>query len=238
MHQQGQTRALVLQTIRYNDFSLIVKMFTREAGLLSFMVKGTHGKKSKFKPAYFQPLTVLEVQYTQKTGSDLYQLREVMLGISLESSRTDAHKIAVSLFLAEFFSKSLREQHADENLFTYLESRVLELEHQPRCHPAFHIKVLLELTGYLGFFPLHNRDVYNKYFSLLQGNFESIPNTGHHLDEATSEALCAMLDTDEMPVMTGDMRNALLTGLIQYYRFHIPAFPEIKSLEVLQAVYQ
>ena len=39
-----KTRAIVLQSIKYGDSSLVVKMFTEEEGLQSFMVKGVFGK--------------------------------------------------------------------------------------------------------------------------------------------------------------------------------------------------
>ena len=42
-----KTKAIVLQTIKYGDSSLIVKMLTKESGVQSYMVKGVFGKKSK-----------------------------------------------------------------------------------------------------------------------------------------------------------------------------------------------
>ena len=54
-----KTKAIVLQTIKYGDSSLIVKMLTKESGVQSYMVKGVFGKKSKMKAALFQNMTVL-----------------------------------------------------------------------------------------------------------------------------------------------------------------------------------
>ena len=48
-----KTKAIVLQTIKYGDSSLVVKMLTEESGLQSYMVKGVYGKKSKMKAALF-----------------------------------------------------------------------------------------------------------------------------------------------------------------------------------------
>ena len=45
-----KTRAIVLQSIKYGDSSLVVKMFTEEEGLQSFMVKGVFGKKKYLSP--------------------------------------------------------------------------------------------------------------------------------------------------------------------------------------------
>ena len=44
-----KTKAIVLQSIKYGDSSLVVKMLTEELGIQSYMVKGVFGKKSKMK---------------------------------------------------------------------------------------------------------------------------------------------------------------------------------------------
>ena len=62
----SKTRAIVLQSIRYGDSSLIVKMLTEEFGLQSYMVKGVLGKNSKMKPAHFQNMNLLEILQIMK----------------------------------------------------------------------------------------------------------------------------------------------------------------------------
>ncbi len=41
------TRGIVFHTTRYSETSAIVKIFTEESGLMSFLVKGLYSKKSK-----------------------------------------------------------------------------------------------------------------------------------------------------------------------------------------------
>ena len=51
------TKAIVLSKLKYKDNDLIVKCYTESKGVVSFMVKNAFSsKKSKLKPAYFQPL--------------------------------------------------------------------------------------------------------------------------------------------------------------------------------------
>ena len=57
----SKTRAIVLQSIKYGDSSLVVKMLTEKLGIQSYMVKGVFGKKSKMKAALFQNMTLLEI---------------------------------------------------------------------------------------------------------------------------------------------------------------------------------
>ena len=56
-----KTEAIVIQSIRYGDSSLIVKMLTEEYGMQSYMVKGVYGSRSKFRPALFQNMTILDI---------------------------------------------------------------------------------------------------------------------------------------------------------------------------------
>ena len=54
------TKAIVLSKLKYKDNDLIVKCYTESKGVVSFMVKNAFSsKKSKLKPAYFQPLCML-----------------------------------------------------------------------------------------------------------------------------------------------------------------------------------
>ena len=52
-------QGIVLQSIRYGDTSLIVKVFTRNYGLKSYMVKGAFNRSSKNRVALFQNLNLI-----------------------------------------------------------------------------------------------------------------------------------------------------------------------------------
>ena len=56
-----KTRAVVLSTIEYAEASLIVKAYTEQFGLQSFLVNGVRKNKSKHTPAIFQPLSLIEI---------------------------------------------------------------------------------------------------------------------------------------------------------------------------------
>ena len=62
------TKAIVLSSLKYSDSSLIVKCFTEEDGLKSYMLRGIlKSKKGKLKAAYFQPLTLLKLEASSNT---------------------------------------------------------------------------------------------------------------------------------------------------------------------------
>ena len=64
-----KTKAIVLSFLKYGDTSLIVRCFTLEDGLKSYLLKGVlSAKKGKIKAAYFQPLTQLNIEQITTTN--------------------------------------------------------------------------------------------------------------------------------------------------------------------------
>jgi len=79
---QIKTKAIVLSALKYQEKSLIVKCFTEEAGMVSFFVRNAFAKgKSAQKIAYFQPLTILDIDfvYKNKGGLEYYKDRKRLL---------------------------------------------------------------------------------------------------------------------------------------------------------------
>ena len=52
-----KTEALVLHSLRYGEQKLVVDMFSRLHGRLSFIVPVPKSSRAKMKKQYFQPLT-------------------------------------------------------------------------------------------------------------------------------------------------------------------------------------
>ena len=52
---------VVLQSLRYGDTSLIVRVFTRNFGLKSYMVKGAFNRNAKNRAALFQNLNLIQL---------------------------------------------------------------------------------------------------------------------------------------------------------------------------------
>ena len=61
------SKAIVISTIKYSDTSLIVRLYTEEVGLVSFLLKGVlKSKKGKLRTAYFQPLNQLSIIFSHQ----------------------------------------------------------------------------------------------------------------------------------------------------------------------------
>ena len=73
-----KTQALVLSALSYGDRQLIVDLFSREAGRQSFIVQLAAGRKGKMRKMLFQPLMLLDVDFTQRPTRTLQRFSEVI----------------------------------------------------------------------------------------------------------------------------------------------------------------
>ncbi|MCO4823097.1 MAG: recombination protein O N-terminal domain-containing protein, partial [Flavobacteriaceae bacterium] len=93
------TKAIVLSKIRYKDNDLIVKCYTQHFGVKSYLLKNIlKSKKGKLKMAYFQPLTLLDIEATHNTNRTLHYIKEVKLYNHYISIHTNILKSSISLF--------------------------------------------------------------------------------------------------------------------------------------------
>jgi DNA repair protein RecO (recombination protein O) len=238
-----KTQAIVLHSIKYGETRLIVDMFTRTFGRQSFIVSIPKTSKSKIKKQFFQPLTLLEIETDIRPKLQLQKLNDVRLMAPFASIPFEPDKLAISLFVAEFLYYALRSEQRNELLYDYLEYSIAWLDGQKSNFANFHIVFMMRLTRFLGFYP--NLDNYETgdYFDLRESEFMRMPPVHRdflHPEEAQKVQLMMRMDFPTMHLfrMSHDDRNRLLEVSLKYYRLHLPDFPEMKSIEVLQALYQ
>ena len=238
-----KTQAIVLHSLKYGESKLIVDMFTRMHGRQSFIVSIPKTNKGKMKKQFFQPLTLLEIETDIRPKLQLQKLDDVRLAVPFTSIPFEPDKLAIALFVAEFLYYALRSEQRNELLYDYLENSILWLDGQQNRFANFHLVFLLRLTRFLGFYP--NLDDYEDgdYFDLRESEFMRNPPVHRdflHPEEAQKVQLMMRMDYPTMHLfrMSHQERNRLLEVSLKYYRLHLPDFPEMKSIEVLQALYQ
>src|SRR5688572_1524935 len=101
-----KTRGLVLHTIKYSETSVISKIYTERLGLQSYIVKGVRSARSKGKAALLQPLTLLDMEVSQRENKNLQFIKEYRRAYSYQSIPFDTLKATIALFLLEVISKS------------------------------------------------------------------------------------------------------------------------------------
>ena len=164
------TKAIILSSLKYGDTSLIVKCYTQEEGVKTYLIRGVlKPKKSGLKAAYFQPLTQLRIVANHNSKNTLNSIKELQVIHPYKTFHTDIVKQSVVLFLSEVLSNSIQEEEQNLALYEYLETAFIWLDVHDRV-ANFHLLFLLNLSGFLGFYP-DTSDKNKKGFDLLEGVF-------------------------------------------------------------------
>jgi DNA repair protein RecO (recombination protein O) len=238
---QVKTKAIVLSAIKFQESSLIVKCFTQSDGLKSYFVRGAFAAKSAklggAKIAYFQPMTILEIEAVHQNKGKLEHFKEIKIATPYQTIPTDVVKSSILLFLAELLQHSIQEEEKNSDFFDFIESALIWLD--THAYSAnFHLVFLFETAKYLGFYP-DVSEIDLPYFSVQEGQFSPILTLGTLNEQETAlfkRGLNLQFDSDQKSFHVAE-RQQLLTLIMDYYGLHLSGFKHPKSLEVLKAVF-
>lgn len=236
------TQAIVLRTLKYKDTSLIADLYTELMGRASFLVPVSRSRKSAVKPVLFQPLALLEVEADFRPTSSIYKVKEAKATCPFSNLPFDPCKSAIALFLSEFLCRALHREGENSPLFAYLQHSISWLDACRRGVANFHLVFLMRLSRFLGFYPNLENYRPGDYFDLQDGCFTSLPPRHPHYigpqDAAHITTLMRMnYKTMHLFGMSRTDRNRCLALLNDYYTLHLPGFPPLRSLEVLEELF-
>ncbi len=237
-----KTEALVLHAFKYGETRMIIDVFSRDAGRLSLIAALPKTSKARLKKQYFQPMTMLEIEYEQRQRMQLQKLKDARLLSPYTSVPFSPEKLALSLFVAEFLYHALRSEQRNEPLFLYVCNAMQWLDMSGQGYANFHLTFLMHMSRFLGFFP--NLDEYREgcVFDLRAGTFLDHAPLHHDFLQPADARHIQILMRMDFPTMhlyrlSRHDRNRIVNVLLTYYRLHIPQFPELKSLTVLQELW-
>ncbi len=232
-----KTKAIVISALRYQEKSLIVKCFTQTAGLKSYFVRNAFSGTTAQKIAYFQPLTMLEIEAVHKNKGTLENIREIRLSSAYTTINTDIVKSTMILFLSEILHHSIREEENNEDFFAFLETALNWLDNHDEVS-NFHLMFLLETTKFLGFYP-QTSGISEPFFEMTEGVFSRDHGFSCLSEQETYlfKRLLGLKFGDGQKIFSGGERQALLRILLDYYVSHLDGFKKPKSLEVLREVF-
>ncbi len=234
-----KTRGIVLSYLKYRETSVIVRIYTEQLGLQSYVVNGVRKAKPPGRIALFQPFTLLElVAYTSPRGG-LSRLSEFRCAEPYQTLPYDVQKSSVVLFLSEVLGRVVSEEEPNEGLFRFLHDALLTFDRQAVGYENFALLFLLHLTDYLGFGVENGAELTDQV--ALAGHAPTGPGQvggpavlnlqafEQYLDEL-------LADEGRSTIPNGRVRRELLAVLLRYYQLHVEQLGEVKSLAVLSEV--
>ncbi|MDR3094836.1 MAG: DNA repair protein RecO [Bacteroidales bacterium] len=213
------TRAIVLNHVRYGESSLVVHLYTEQLGRQAVFVKGAFGKKSQLKASLFQPLYLIETSIHHWDKRQMQRISNIRVLQPFHDILMHPIKSSIALFIAEALTKTIREEDANKELFAFLSHSLQTLNLMKKGTANFHLIFLIHLTRYLGFYPN------------LQEFSADMPDFVTHLMTLSFEHI-------ETLEISHSQRNQMMDYILSYYALHVDNFGKMKSFMVLQQVFK
>lgn len=233
------TRAIVLHKTNYSESSLVVQVYTFEFGRLSLLVHGAKKKKSRNKSALFEPLSLIEIAGNFSNTEKLIRPTEVKINIPLIHIQSSIHKRLIALFISEVLHKCVKESFAEKDLYLFIENSLQFLDQAEDNVSNFHLVFLMNLSKYIGFYPLSGM---GDYFSVSDGQFSNVvPISGKYLSGDDKDVFHSLLgikiDRCHELKINNQQRKIALKNVLEYYQIHNIGMGEIKSHHVLETIF-
>lgn len=236
---QIKTSAIVLYSVKYGDNGLIVRCYTQNSGIQSFILKNAFSGRNK-KNAVFLILNQIKLIYDEKKNSNLNYLKEAEAEFYYQSIYSNPIKTTITLFLGETLNAVLQEEEANLSLYEFLANALNEFDSKKTNYTDFHLWFLMNLTRFLGFFPNYSEN--HEFFDLTNGISTQDFSSGFVIEKEELLLFKNLIDLDfnsqEISKLNQIQRKKLLEILIRYYELHISDFRRPKSLEVLYSVFE
>jgi DNA repair protein RecO (recombination protein O) len=237
----AKTKGIVLNTIKYSESSIICKIFTKEYGLLSFMINGVRSSKSKEKAGLFQPLNMLEIVFLLHDNKQLLHLKEYRSALNYQNLPFQFERSSFGLFVLEMLNKTIRsEREPASEKYEFIEEALLYLDQSEKVSANFHLAFMIKYATYVGFEP--DIDEGSLYFDLQSGH--SINENplhpfflrGQEKKVFQQLKILPLQDIRQVP-LNKEMRVMLFKHIEYYYTYHLENFTTMKSPDVLAELY-
>lgn len=243
------TQGLVLHTTKYGETSVIAKVFTRQRGLCSYILKGVRSHNGRNKQNLLQPLSHLEMTVYDNSKKELQYIKEMHPSAHYNNINNDGAKMALIFFIDEVLYKSLKEGEPNTQLFDYIVKQLQRIDSDDSNLSTMPLDVMFHTAAHLGIAPMDNYSAKRPLFNLKEGRFLPAPsptsisdnaNDDYFLDATSSShfhnCLSCYMSHSPMPSLSSKQRCETLNNLLEYYHIHFPDFRNFKSHEVLHSV--
>lgn len=238
-----KTSGIVLRTIKYGDSGLIVHIFCETLGLQSFMVKGARSSRSKSpKGPLLQVGNQLDLVVYFRNERALQSLSEIRLSHVYQNLPQHAVKSSILLYTAELLQKILKQPDANTDLFHFISNMLKWLDRQEDGYGNLPLYIPLKVAECLGFGIQGRWCKETSYLDLQEGHYVS-RMAGHvHALDVEESALChALIQSTDLDALKSikcsrEVRGKLMFSILEYMKWHITDFQDLKSPRILHEV--
>jgi len=219
-----KTKGIILQATKYGEKSLILKIYTENKGLQSFIIKNAFSIQSKkAKNALYQPLNLVNIDYLHKENATIHYFKEINISYQYKTLPYQIEKSSIGLFMCELLINCLRIEQQEQNLFDFVYHSLEFLDTYEDKISNFHLHFAMQLTHFLGFFPKDNYTELNPYFDMIDGTYMSMqPIHKCSIDSNLTPMFDIITRKNIIEIcqltITNNIRKELLNKIIEYYK--------------------
>lgn len=234
----NKTKGIVFHTVKYNESSMIVKIFTEKFGLKSFIVNRPKSRKSGINTNILQPLAILDLDIYNKENKTLQRIKEMAIVTPFHSLYSNPIKTSLALFLSELLYRTIKEEEQNLGLFSFIVNAIEILEIREHDLANFHLVFIIKFSKFLGLYP-HNNYNENDFFDLIEGRFIAKEPMHPHIllpimAKEFSKLISVSFENMAEVRFNREDRFELLDKLITYIRLHLVTVGEFKSHIILR----
>lgn len=230
------SRGIVLNKTKYSETSVIVRIFTRESGVQSFILKGAFSKKNKGKLALLENLSMVEITFDDQRDGIKY-LNDITLNHPYSLIPFDMVRRTLFIFYNEIIYKTLTDYSTDAELFDFVENALRKLDEEGTRLADIHLHFLVDFSKVLGFFPKDNFSEQNCHFFIEESHFvHDYFDYPDYLSREASAYLADLMHEKDAELPPKNVRDELLYGLIRYFERHNEQIHRIESVQILSAL--
>lgn len=238
-----KTRGIVLNHTRYGDTSVIVHVYTQDYGMQGYMVNGVFGSRKREKSLLLQPLNILDMEVYYKPNKEIQRIKEFRIERPLMVIPFSQSKRAQSFLIIELLTRVLRNENANQPLFSFIEDAICFLDSEHMGFENFHLFFLFHLTRFLGFFPHNNRSGEFSFFDMQEGCFvSSEPPHPYFLNPEDSTIFARLFDIgqDDLPFLAKNVieRRIIMGAIISLFDHHYAGAGHLRSMDVLEDLFR
>lgn len=254
MSSPTKSQAIVLHLIRQGDSSAVVQVIDSMAGRQSLFVRRLGGRSGKaaagLSPATFHNLAILDTVTVASPKSSLLYLREAEPMFSLNGIRSDISKSTTAMFISEVLYRTLRTDDGDTDLFKWLVETTVRFDAVEGSVANYHLWWLTAYCIKAGFRPDDNWSPETPVFDIVSARFVAPFHSGEggvfHDDnqlfsQEDSLLLHRMINSTMEEALSiplnASRRVAFSRRMLRYLSCHFSCDLDIKSLDVLHAVF-
>ena len=163
-------------------------------------------------------------------------------GTTLEYNYNNEHDSEGFKQYKERVKKEVCTSDENEKIYDFIATSLKILDQPEFSGLNFHIKFLVQLAKYLGFYPGNRYSDSKPSFDIAKSMFvEDSAASIHQIRPPYGQIFSRIIDTDflgcEEMELSGAGRSYLLEKIIEYYAYRFDNMANIRSLEVLKSVF-